>query len=109
MLALHRRHGGAPIPTRWAWAPIALFLVAPYVLIQTAVNRRVEWRGREYQIRGNAALAPGSSTEQRDRERHDDGRMEALTQSDPEPEADSHERNDAERQQVRGGRLAASE
>jgi hypothetical protein len=58
-----------------------------------------QWRGREYRIRGNAALARRSSTEQRDRERHDDGRMEALTQSDGEPEADSDERNDAERQQ----------
>ncbi|MDB4969682.1 MAG: hypothetical protein JWN44_5371 [Myxococcales bacterium] len=57
LLALQRRYGGAPIPMRWAWAPLAFFLVAPYVLVQNMIKRRVEWRGREYRLNTGAALA----------------------------------------------------
>jgi hypothetical protein len=57
LLALQRRYGGAPIPLRWAWTPLAFFLVAPYVLVQNMIKRRVEWRGREYRLNNVAGLA----------------------------------------------------
>jgi ceramide glucosyltransferase len=57
LLVLQRRYGGAPIPLRWAWTPLAFFLVAPYVLVQNMIKRRVEWRGREYRLSTTAALA----------------------------------------------------
>jgi ceramide glucosyltransferase len=57
MLTLQREYGGAPIPVRWAWMPFAFFVIAPFVLLQNALKRKVEWRGREYQLDGVAALA----------------------------------------------------
>jgi ceramide glucosyltransferase len=57
LLILQRRYGGAAIPARWAWTPLAFFIVAPYVLVQNMLKRRVEWRGREYRLDTKAALA----------------------------------------------------
>jgi ceramide glucosyltransferase len=57
MLVLQRRYGGAPIPARWAWTSLAFYLIAPFVLVQNMLKRRVEWRGREYRLDTAAALA----------------------------------------------------
>jgi ceramide glucosyltransferase len=57
LLVLQRRHGGAPIPARYAWASVGFFLIAPYVLVQNLLKKRVEWRGREYRLDAAAALA----------------------------------------------------
>jgi ceramide glucosyltransferase len=58
LFALHRRHGGAPVAARWAWVAPGFFLLAPLVLLQNFLRKRVEWRGREYQLDTRAALAP---------------------------------------------------
>jgi len=57
LLSLQRGYGGAPIPAKWSWMPFAFFLVAPYVLLQNTLQRKVVWRGREYQLDTAAALA----------------------------------------------------
>jgi len=57
MLILNRRYGGAPIPLRWAWTALAVFLIAPYVQITNLLDRKVVWRGREYRVNNAAALA----------------------------------------------------
>ncbi len=57
MLILQRKNGGQPIPSKWAVMPLVFFLVAPLVLLQNALRRRVDWRGREYKLNGAAALA----------------------------------------------------
>jgi ceramide glucosyltransferase len=57
MLTLQRQYGGAPIPARWAWTPFAIFLIAPFILVQNLLRRKVEWRGRIYQLGASDALA----------------------------------------------------
>jgi ceramide glucosyltransferase len=61
MLILQRKNGGAPIPAKWAVMPIVFFLIAPLVLLQNTLKRRIDWRGREYQLDAAAALAVGPS------------------------------------------------
>jgi ceramide glucosyltransferase len=56
MLLLQRANGGAAIPAKWWVMPIVFFLVSPYVLAQNLVKKRVEWRGRQYQLDRAAAL-----------------------------------------------------
>jgi hypothetical protein len=61
LLHVHRRYGGAPIPVRFAWAPWAVFALAPVVMVDLLLRNRVEWRGREYVVdRTAASLAPGA-------------------------------------------------
>jgi ceramide glucosyltransferase len=60
LLALNSENGAAPIPLRWAFMPVVFFLLAPFVLAQNILRRRVEWRGRAYQLDGAAALAASS-------------------------------------------------
>jgi ceramide glucosyltransferase len=57
LFILQRRYGGAPIPARWFWTPVAFFLIAPVILLQNALKRKVEWRGREYKLGKSDALA----------------------------------------------------
>jgi ceramide glucosyltransferase len=57
LFILQRRHGGAPIAARWAWVAPGFFLLAPAVLLGNLLNKRVEWRGREYRLDTRAALA----------------------------------------------------
>jgi ceramide glucosyltransferase len=57
LLRLHRDNGGAPIPLRYAWVPAAFFILSPLVLLQNAARKKVEWRGREYNVTASAALA----------------------------------------------------
>jgi ceramide glucosyltransferase len=57
LMTLNVENGGATIPLRYAWVPLAFFVVSPWILLQNARKKRVEWRGRSYQLTGNAALA----------------------------------------------------
>jgi hypothetical protein len=57
LFVLQRGYGGAAIPARWFWTPIAFFLISPAVLLQNALKRKVEWRGREYKLGKSDALA----------------------------------------------------
>jgi ceramide glucosyltransferase len=57
LMQLNRDNGGAPIPLRFAWVPAAFFILSPVVLLQNLRRKRVEWRGREYQLTAAAALA----------------------------------------------------
>ena len=56
LFALQRRYGGAAIPARYWWTPTAFFLISPAVLVQNMLKRKVEWRGREYQLGKSDAL-----------------------------------------------------
>jgi ceramide glucosyltransferase len=58
LVILNRRHGGARIAWRWAWVAPSVFLLAPLVVLQNGLRKRVEWRGREYELDPHAALAP---------------------------------------------------
>jgi ceramide glucosyltransferase len=61
LFILQRRYGGAPIPMRWFWTPVAFFLISPVILLQNMLKRKVEWRGREYQLGKSDALAMPSA------------------------------------------------
>jgi ceramide glucosyltransferase len=54
---LGRLFGGAPVALRQAWAPSALFLLAPVMLVATLLGRQVSWRGRAYALDAEARLA----------------------------------------------------
>jgi len=56
-LALHRQYGGAPFPARLWWAGWGVYLVSPWVLGANLLQRRVDWRGRSYELDREAALA----------------------------------------------------
>jgi ceramide glucosyltransferase len=56
-LGLQRAYGGAPIRPRLWWTAWGLFVVAPGVLAANLLRRRVDWRGRVYDVDGAAALA----------------------------------------------------
>ncbi|HXU71441.1 MAG TPA: glycosyltransferase [Polyangia bacterium] len=57
MLRINRHFGGAPIPLRWLWAVFALPVVAPAQLAYGLVDKRVDWRGRAYDLDAHARLA----------------------------------------------------
>jgi ceramide glucosyltransferase len=57
MFILNRRYGGAEVPARFFWTPIAFFLIAPAVLVQNMLKRKVDWRGRIYTLGASDALA----------------------------------------------------
>lgn len=57
MLLINRRFGGAPIPLRWLWAVFALPVVAPAQLAYGLIDKRVDWRGRAYDLDAHARLA----------------------------------------------------
>jgi ceramide glucosyltransferase len=56
-IILHRRFGGAPVPLRYLWVPLAVPLLAPFVILASCLRGRVDWRGRDYTIDGLARLA----------------------------------------------------
>ena len=57
LLLLHKRYGGSPIPLRLAWAAWGVFIISPYVLATNLLKRKVEWRGRSYDLAHGDALA----------------------------------------------------
>jgi ceramide glucosyltransferase len=58
LLALNQLYGGARIPLKYWWTPVALMSVAPYVMVKMLTKKHVAWRGRSYQVGASAALAP---------------------------------------------------
>lgn len=57
LFRLNRLYGGARVPLRYCWTPLALILLVPLMVASYQLRRRVEWRGRVYEINRNAALA----------------------------------------------------
>ena len=57
MLAINKRFGGAPVGWRHLWVPFALPVVAPLQLGYGLINKRVDWRGRAYDLDARARLA----------------------------------------------------
>ncbi|HWE31044.1 MAG TPA: glycosyltransferase, partial [Polyangia bacterium] len=57
LFLLNRRYGGAEVPARFFWTPVAFFLIAPVILVQNMLKRKVDWRGRVYTLGASDALA----------------------------------------------------
>jgi ceramide glucosyltransferase len=55
-LIVQRLFGGAAIPFRYWWVPLALVIVMPFALLSSVVQRRIDWRGRSYRLQGGADL-----------------------------------------------------
>jgi ceramide glucosyltransferase len=47
---LHYRMSRLPIPWRYTWASMIIWLAAPLIYIQIWVKREVNWRGRRYRL-----------------------------------------------------------
>lgn len=57
LLALNKQFGGAPVPSKYLWVPFMLPLVAPAQLAYGLIDKRVDWRGRAYDLDAHARLA----------------------------------------------------
>jgi ceramide glucosyltransferase len=57
LLSINRRFGGAPVEWRYWWVPFALPLTAPAQLAYGMLDKRVDWRGRAYDLDAHARLA----------------------------------------------------
>ena len=57
LLVINKRFGGAPVVWRHLWVPLALPVVAPAQLAYGLVDKRVDWRGRAYDLDVHARLA----------------------------------------------------
>jgi ceramide glucosyltransferase len=57
LLSINARFGGAPVPWRYLWVPFMLPLVGPAQLAYGLVDKRVDWRGRAYDLDAHARLA----------------------------------------------------
>ncbi len=53
----NRRFGGAPISWLHVWVPFALPVVAPAQLGYGLISKRIDWRGRAYDLDAHARLA----------------------------------------------------
>lgn len=56
LLDLNRQFGGAPVQPRWFWVPLALPLLAPAQVGISLVHKKVDWRGRAYDLDAAARL-----------------------------------------------------
>ena len=59
--SLQRAHHGPRIALHQLWVPAVLPLVAGLAALAARVNRRVDWRGRSYELDGQARLGAGGS------------------------------------------------
>jgi len=57
LLRINAQFGGAKVPARYLWVPFALPMVAPAQLAYGLVDKRVDWRGRAYDLDVHARLA----------------------------------------------------
>ena len=57
MLLVNKQFGGAPVRLRHLWVPFALPVVAPAQLAYGLIDKRVDWRGRAYDLDAHARLA----------------------------------------------------
>jgi ceramide glucosyltransferase len=55
-VALQSRFGGPPVAVKHLWIPVVLPIVAALVTLSTKINRRVDWRGRSYNLDASAKL-----------------------------------------------------
>lgn len=53
---LHKEYGGSPVPYKFMWAPFAMLMMAPAIMISNKVNHTISWRGRSYTLDKHAAL-----------------------------------------------------
>jgi ceramide glucosyltransferase len=59
LLGLNRAFGGAPVAVRHMWMPFMVPVLAPIVTVSALFLKKVEWRGRAYDLDVNARLADG--------------------------------------------------
>jgi ceramide glucosyltransferase len=57
LLALTRRFGGAAVAARHFWMAFSIPVLGPIETVSSLVNKKVEWRGRAYDLDVNARLA----------------------------------------------------
>jgi ceramide glucosyltransferase len=57
LLNINKRFGGAPVSWKHLWVPFALPVVAPAQLAYGLIDKRVDWRGRAYDLDAHARLA----------------------------------------------------
>jgi ceramide glucosyltransferase len=57
LLAINRIFGGAPVALRHLWMPFMVPILAPIETVSALLNKKVEWRGRAYDLDVNARLA----------------------------------------------------
>jgi ceramide glucosyltransferase len=60
-LRLQRQLGGPRVGARYAWIAALLPIAAALVALSTRIWRRVDWRGRSYNLRSGARLGSGST------------------------------------------------
>ncbi|HZX42673.1 MAG TPA: glycosyltransferase [Myxococcaceae bacterium] len=60
--SLQRAYHGPRIAAHQLWVPAVLPLVGGLVTIAARLNRRVDWRGRSYELDGEARLGASGST-----------------------------------------------
>ena len=53
---LRRSQGGAALPARLWWAPVATLALLPELYLRALFTRSVMWRGRVYQLDPAGAL-----------------------------------------------------
>jgi ceramide glucosyltransferase len=58
---LQRACHGPRIAVRHLWVPAVLPLVAAFVALSARLNRRVDWRGRSYDLDAEARLGASGS------------------------------------------------
>jgi ceramide glucosyltransferase len=56
---LQKRCGGASIPLRHVWVAVVLPFLGGVVLLSTMVSKKIDWRGRSYDLDGAARLTTG--------------------------------------------------
>ena len=61
-VSLQRSFGGPEVPTRYLWVPAILPLLAGAVALSTRFYRRVDWRGRHYNLDRSARLDQPTSS-----------------------------------------------
>lgn len=54
--SLHFLLSKQPIPLRYAWASMIIWLAAPLIYAQIWIRREVNWRGRRYRLNMNSTL-----------------------------------------------------
>jgi ceramide glucosyltransferase len=57
LLAINKKFGGAPVRWQHLWVPFALPVIAPVQYGYGLVNKKVDWRGRAYDLDAHARLA----------------------------------------------------
>jgi ceramide glucosyltransferase len=62
----HEQLGGAPLPLRYAWVPVALLIITPLLYPTIFARREVAWRGRTYTLDRSGRLATSMPSDDAD-------------------------------------------